>query len=455
MNAPARSRIGFRVGDRTVDVAIPTGTPVHEALREIGVDLDDPRTVLVDSSGHELDRYSTTADNLTDGSVLHVVTRTGPSGTGVAEHRPVEPAALRPTASPWWLAVAGAGAVVLGAVAVLDGTTTGPDPTWQRPALVAVLGAVALSLVFVRGRPGVFGPGWPTVVAALTGAAAGVVSVDRGMPGAGRLMVVAALVGALVPAAASWAMGRRTRDESADVAAVLMVALAVAAGVSAAALLVGLPAVLPAAVLLGLTPLALRALPSLCVDVPAEQLVDVSLVARTVSTVRGRPNELLGAVNDRMVDRTMRSAENRRIAGTVLVSLVPPVLVPVVLISAEPDWTGWVAVAACGLVAASLALSPRTARGPVVRWAPRAGALVVLIELAALGALGGPVETVTLAVFGLGLGVAALSLPIGRGWRSVGFSRLADAVEGFATVFALPAALVGAGAIEAFRLLTS
>lgn len=455
MNVPVRSRIGFRVGGRTVDVAIPAGTSVHEALREIGVDLDDPAMTLVDSTGQEVDRYSTTVDHLPDGSVLHVVTRTPSSGAGATVRGPSEPAAARPTASPWWLAVAGAGAVVLTAVAVLDGLGGGQGTTVQRPALVVVLAAVALALAFVTGRPGASGPLWPTVVAALAGAAAGVVSVDLGLAGAGRLMVLTALVGALVPTAVRWAMGRRTRDEAADLAAVLLVVLGIAAGVTALALLLDLPAAFPAAVLLGLTPLGLRALPSLCVDVPDDQLVDVTLVARTVSTVRAPAHEPLGAVNDRMVVRTVHSAENRRIAGTVLLSLAAPVLVPVVLVSAEPGLTGWASLAACGLVAVALALSPRTARGPVARWAPRVGALVMLVELAALGAGGGSATTVTLVAVAMGLGVAALSLPIGRGWRSVGFSRLADAMEGLATVLALPVALVGAGAIEAFRLMTS
>ena len=75
------------------------------------------------------------------------------------------------------------------------------------------------------------------------------------------------------------------------------------------------------------------------------------------------------------------------------------------------------------------------------------------VELALAGAGGSAAVPVTLALVFGGLGVAALSLAIGKGWRSVGMSRLADALEGLATARALPLALVAAGAVEAFRAL--
>lgn len=57
MNAPVRSRVGLRVGDRTLDVAIPSGVPLYEVLREVGVDLDDPNVAVVDSAGRRVELY--------------------------------------------------------------------------------------------------------------------------------------------------------------------------------------------------------------------------------------------------------------------------------------------------------------------------------------------------------------------------------------------------------------
>lgn len=448
--------MGLRVGGRTVDVAIPAGVPLYEALRAVDVDLGDAHLALVDSAGRPVDRYSTTGDQLTDGALLHVVSVAPAPRTSRARADDADPATVRPGTSAWWLGGAGVAAVVLVVTTVLDmtGGDRGLTPT-GRGALAALLAVVVMALASVRGRPGTLGSAWPTVVAGLVGAAAGVVAVDPDPAGSGRLMVVAGLVGATVPVAARWAVARRARDDVADLAAVLLAVLASAAAVTTLALLLDLPSALAAAVLLGAVPLGLRALPALCVAVPDEQLVDVTLVARTVSAVRAPASEPLGPVNERMVVRTVRRGERRRDAGTVVLALSAPLVAPLLLMSAEPGLLGWASAAACLLVVLALCLGPRTVRGSLLRWMPRVGGLLVLLELALLGPGGDASVALVLAALVVGLGIVALSLPIGRGWRSVGFSRLADAVEGLATVLALPVALVSAGAIEAFRALRS
>ncbi|WP_182112084.1 hypothetical protein [Actinotalea sp. JY-7876] len=458
MISPARSLVGLRLGDRSVDVAVPHGTPVYDVLRATGADLDDPTLTVVDSSGQQVDIYSTTGEHLSDGAVLHVLTR--PTAVRVAKggRRDVhDPTVTRPTTSPWWLGVAGAAAVVVTATVVL-GIGRGVAPATDRWILAATLLVAALALAVTPRRPGTAGSLWPTVVAALTGAAAGAATVDTGLAAAAQLLVVAALTGATVATAARWGATRRARDEAADHALILLVVLAGAALVCAGVVLMGLPPVLAAAVLLGAVPLVLRALPSMSVDVPDEQLVDVARVASSAVGVRTPEPEPLGAVNHRMVQRTVHSAERRRDVGTVVVSLVPPLTAPLVLASAEQGGlTGWASLVAVLLVALSLGLQPRTTRGAVVRWAPRVSAGVLLVELGLLGAaVGGPVALVaTGTAVGVGLGVAALSLSFGRGWRSVGFSRLADGLEGLSTTLALPVSLVGAGAVEVLRLITS
>jgi len=241
----------------------------------------------------------------------------------------------------------------------------------------------------------------------------------------------------------------------ADLSGVLVVTLAAVSAVSAAVLLAGLPGSFAAAVLLGAVPLALRAVPSLCVDVPDEQLLDVAEVSRTVTAVRTPKPAPLGPVNDRMVHRSVVSGERRRDVGAVVVSLIGPVVAPIVLLAPEPDGvTRWARVVACVFVIAVLALLPRTTRGALARWVPRVCAAVLVLELGALAEVS-PAVLGTLVALVVGLLVAAVSLPIGRGWRSVGFSRLADMLEKLATVFSLPVALVAAGAIEVFRAAAS
>lgn len=458
----ARSRVALRVGDRSLDVAIPQGLPVYEVLREAGVDLDDAALTIVDSAGHPVDLYSATGDQLPDGTVLHVLRRAPRTGTATG-HAAGDPAVSRPAGFPWWLGVAGAAAVVLVATVGLqvrgsgDGAGVAAADRW---ALAGALALAGLALAVVRTRPGVRGAAWPTVVCALAGAAAGAATVDPAVPGSGRLAIVTALTGAAVVAAARWAAARRARADDAEVAGVVLLATVVAAVVTAVALLAGLPSALAAGVLLGGVPLALRALPTLVVDVPDEQLIDLAQVARTVSAVRAPVVPPLGPVNGRLVHRTVRSAERRRDAGVAAVSLVAPVVAPALLLGPEGaragGLPGWAGVVACLLVAVALALQPRTSRGSLARWAPRACAGLLLLELAVVGALGGDdLVAATVAALILGLLVVAVSIPLGRGWRSVGFSRLADSLEGLATVLALPVALVGAGAIDVLSRLSS
>ncbi len=50
-----------------------------------------------------------------------------------------------------------------------------------------------------------------------------------------------------------------------------------------------------------------------------------------------------------------------------------------------------------------------------------------------------------------GLGTALLVVPVGRGLRSLGWSRTGDVFEALATALSLPAGLLAAGAIEIAR----
>ncbi|WP_181373505.1 hypothetical protein, partial [Microbacterium sp. HMWF026] len=50
-----------------------------------------------------------------------------------------------------------------------------------------------------------------------------------------------------------------------------------------------------------------------------------------------------------------------------------------------------------------------------------------------------------------GLGAALLVVPVGRGLRSLGWSRTGDVFEALATALSLPAGLLAAGAIEIAR----
>lgn len=475
MNAPAMSRVALHVGEHRVDVAIPAGITLYDALREVGVDLDAPGVSVVDSTGRALNRYSATGEDVVDGAVLHVVRRGGPAGRGRSARRakdanadvPPDPLATRPAGSAWWLGAAVAACAVALLVVALDpgvllggleGLGSGVRAEVVRWSLVGVLAVAAAGLALLRVRAEGPGSAWATVAAGLAGAAGAVCAVDPGLAEVDRFLALAGLVGALVPVSLRWAIAHRHRDPVADVAGPVAVVLAVAVVVVALVLMLDLPVALAAGVLVGAVPLGLRMVPALSVSVPDSHLLDVSVVQRTATAVRAPEPPPPAQINDRTVGRVVSGAERRQDAGTVILAVLAPVLVPVLLTQADPGpVTRWSALATCVFVAVALALAPRTARGAVVRWAPRAAAGAVLVELAVVVSVGvadlPPVAVVGTMV--LALLAAMLSIPIGRGWRSVGFSRLADTFESLLTVLALPVGLVAGGVIEAVRVLTS
>ena len=66
----------------------------------------------------------------------------------------------------------------------------------------------------------------------------------------------------------------------------------------------------------------------------------------------------------------------------------------------------------------------------------------------------GEVVLVVLLV-AVALGVVGVSLALDAGWRSLRLSRIADVVEGFCVVFALPAALLAVDVVEVLRRFAS
>jgi hypothetical protein len=385
-----------------------------------------------------------------DGAVLHVVAPAPrPRGKAARAAQRAQAAARRPDPQAGLLALAGtAGAVAAAAVELLDPAHGGTR------ALVLALVTGALALVLALARPAARTA--TTLAAPVLGLAAGIAATDPGTGADVRLALVVGLIAAAAVSAVRYLTTRAARAGD-DLAAVLAVGLAVVAVVALGVLLAGLPGTVAAAVLVGLVPVALRALPVLSLSVPDEQLVDLAHVSRTAPTVRGARPRGLGRVNERQVARTVGQAEVRSDAGVLLVCLLPPLLVPPVLTAAPAGSVpGWGALALVVALVAALALQPRAARGDVARWAPRVAAAIVLVEVALLaGDRLGPLPVTAAVGLLLALLCALLALPLARGWRSVGFSRLADLVENLGVVLALPAALVAVDMIETLRRMTS
>ncbi|MET0789632.1 MAG: hypothetical protein ABWY33_10355 [Cellulomonas sp.] len=448
---PAQVRLAVDLGGERRDIALRADVVVRDALQAALVPVNLPGVVVLDSTGRQLDLSGLVGAQLADGGVLHVVrpapaprTRAGRWAAG----RP-DVVTRRPHVEAGAFVLAATLGVVVALVLLLTSTAMA-DPAAAVVAAVLGLAAVAVAL----GRTAA--PASATIAGPALGFAAGVLLIDPVDGPTGRLAVTVGLVVATVVAGVRL-IATRAAGAGADDAGVVLVVVALAAAVQSAVLLAELPPVVAAAVVVGAAPLALRLLPTLSLSVPDEQLIDLAHVSRTAASVRSPRPRALGRVNERQVGTSVGHAERRKATATVVLSVLPPALLPVVLVAAEPGTVpgvGALVLSACVVVA--LVLGPRSARGSVGRWVPRAAAAVVLVELA----LGAPLEAawrVPVAVVALVLvaGLAALSIALGSGWRSVVASRLADALEGLAVVLALPAALVAADMIETLRRVTS
>lgn len=105
-------------------------------------------------------------------------------------------------------------------------------------------------------------------------------------------------------------------------------------------------------------------------------------------------------------------------------------------------------------VVLALLLSSRRSTVPFLRWVERLGAAAVVV--AVLMALLPRVSSDMLVVFAgilllVGLGSSLLVVPVGRGLRSLGWSRTGDIFEALATALSLPAGMLAAGAVEIAR----
>ena len=206
----------------------------------------------------------------------------------------------------------------------------------------------------------------------------------------------------------------------------------------------------------GAVPLALRFLPSTLVNVPEGHHINYRHFMSNRWTVRGDVPESPDAIELGPVRDVVDASSARLVTGVVLLAVTAAVFLPLALAGPLPEG-GFVSGGAIALVATltiSLLLSPRHYATPVLRWAPRAAcAVVVLAAAVAITAMFGDAVVLVVAAGLLVTGIAAavLLVPIGRGARSLAWSRLADFFEWMAVAFSLPAGLLAADVLNALR----
>lgn len=450
VRAGSHVRLGLDLGTERRDVALRSDVVLGDALRSALVPVDDPGVVVLDSAGTRLDLSRAAGAQVSDGALVHVVRAgTAPaSRAGRWAARRPDVATRRPPPQAGLLAVVVVLATALGAVVLLPGA---PRPGALALPAAVVLGLAALLVALAR-VPATTAATAAALALAASAGAVGVAPVDG--PGR-RLAVTVALVLAALVGGVRVLVTRAARAGEDD-AVVLLAVVATAAVVQSATLLAAVPAVVGTAALVGAGPLVLRALPRLSLAVPDDQLVDLAHVSRTAPSVRSPRPRALGRVAAAQVAGAVGHAERRKDTAVLLVSAVPPLLLPVVLTAAPAGSMAAVGGLVLGLAAAFAFLAqPRSSRGDVARVVPRVAAAVLLLETLLLGRHGIDGTLLALGLVLVAATVAVLALPLGRGWSSVALSRTVDGFEGLATVLVLPAAAVAGGAVDVVRALAS
>lgn len=271
--------------------------------------------------------------------------------------------------------------------------------------------------------------------------------------GAAVQAAFACALGVVVLALGSAGGGEADRGERTAMAYLAGVGALLAAGV-----LFDWSLVATAALVVGVAPVVVRALPSTSLTVDPTQLIDTDRLSTTIWAVRERHAGRRRRVTS--LDVRERVARARAVVsvgtgyaavgaalGGWVVALGDP-------LSTIAPWSAWVLP---GVAAVAMGYQARSVRDRVARYAMlgAAASLTVAAAVAVVAAHPGwavwlVAVTVVVATLTV-VGAVALS----GGYHSTRMSRLADRVEALAVVLALPFGVVAAGGIEGLRRFTS
>ena len=450
VEATPRTRLVVIDGDRRFELALTPDTVIADALAGLGLAMMADRRVLIGRNGREVDA-SVRADALTDGAVLALVDLTEAPLLFDPTQAPSDTNERISSGAVWWMLAA---AAILLAVLGLLPEIIGP-PIRVALVVTAGIGAVASATVWaLRERADRLRATAAASAPLLLAFAAGVAAIPPLPASTGILAIFTGLCAAAVVSAVLSVIARAgvVRAELGTVTLILL-GLAMVWGL---ALVLGVDVVAPTAISLGAVPVALRALPSTLLDVPPGMFIEYRRFQTARWAVRQQVPPDGGPIGAGAARDLVGRSSARLFAGTALLSAVAAVCAP----SAIPSFdgsdplvlSGRIALATCTVLA--LLLGARRMSPGALRWMPRAAALVVAVIalLAAIRVAADLWLTVFAAVaLVIGVAIALAIVPVGRGARSLFWSRFGDALEWIAVVLALPAALLAADSIDLLR----
>ncbi len=417
----------------------PSGVGGGDAKRaNTAVSNAGSRSVLVASSASGVDPTSGSSRTRTgtqSASAAGVHTPRGRSGR--ASRRPTPADSVRASRNGLLLTT-----MLLSSLAVLafSRTKTEGSPYVLAAGLLLLVTGLSISQIPAADR-------LARLVSPVLGAAGGVVGLGAYTSGPHVPVLGGCAAGALVALGGRASHGpernvpRVWLGFTAGVGALTLVALAVGGSMTSVAVLV-----------LAIATLLARVVPDFVLDVGDDVLLDIDRLSVTSWSPREARRRLRRGwrIDDGAVRSLVGSASVEQLATliglAVVVSGSSALLVVEVL--ADRPWSVRLLLLAASLGLALTARAYRRRRDRLLlRWAAAAPFLSVTVPW--LAGLSGPASvllSITLLV--LGLGVAALSVAVGSGYRSLWGARLADLLELLALVSVLPLALWAAGLVD-------
>ncbi|MBY0689516.1 hypothetical protein [Microbacterium marinilacus] len=425
---------------RRRDLSVPVDATVREVLTSSGV--DPSRMGVMSAGGDLLDLDEAVGERMRDGSLLWLFD--GDAAAASARAAAAAQRDARRAASPH----VGVQAAGLAAVAAAVTAAALIDPSGLGAIVAAgVLGLGALALLL---HPSTAEADLPAMLAPVVAFAAGAAAAaSTGFPGAVVAVgAVSAATAACVRHGVARLRGQRVQPVT-GISAALWVFVALVLSLS---FVTEMPAVVAPALLLGTAAPLFRALTSIATTVEDEDLLDMPYLIRDAPGVRTAPSRSPRPVRRRAVERSFAESWRRCDAAATLLSATVAVSA-VVLMLLAPSGTvaGWCLVGGTGGVGAFLVLAARGLRAGVTKSAARLGGVTALVAVAVHLSATLPFTPLlsALALLVLGAGVAATILPTAKGWRSLGWSRTGDIVEGTLIALAPAALLYGSGVVEA------
>lgn len=433
-------RIALRSAGTQHDLVVPQGDALAHVLAAAGVHLG-PHDHVLGPDGAVVDP-ATTAAVLREGGLYSVTS----SAREAEDSRRRLASAGSVQTLPWAL-------VGCALAASLVALAAGDVASRQIAAAVVALAAVLTMLAWSQQAPRA--TTFLTLSAPLAlGVLAGVLCIPVGTHDWASFAIAMGAAGAAALAAILAVATPHSRIR-AGASSVVVIAMLVAMLAFVSPSLRWSPAQL-AVVLAAASVLALRALPSLLVNVDEGYFIDYGKFMVLRWTVRGRVPEYISVVEADRVRQLVSNAEARLRVSTLLLSVVAAAGIPAAaLLLAEGDLLVQIATWAFLVLAPlGMLLTSRRTVSPELRNPPRFAVLVGL-ALCAL-AVGTGLVSVTAAVAAAFLLAAAciaavLSVSAARGSRSLGWSRTADIVDSIAVALVLPAGILAAGTFDLLR----